>query len=327
MNSISIVIPCRNEEKFIETTLKSLLDQKGVEKVEILVVDGMSEDRTRDVISSLNSDKIKIFDNPNRTTPYALNIGIKNAKGNYIAIFGAHAIYDENYLSQSIQLFNSLENEVYCVGGPIISIGKTDFGIAASEAMSSSIGVGNAKHRFPDYEGYAEMACFPVFKKETFNKFGLYDESLIRNQDDEFCFRIRLKGAKIFISPKVKAKYYVRDSIRGLYKQYFNYGYWRLAVLKKHKLPIAFRQQVPFLFYSVLLLLLIIGLLIKNIFAAFFLPAIYLLAISLYSLLKVRGSLKIKFYFIAAVLTLHFSYAAGFGKGFYDFFYKVKHKK
>ena len=109
------------------------------------------------------------MDNVQRTTPFALNLGIKEAQGKFIYIMGAHAEYADDYLSNSIKLMEEYP-EASCVGGPITSEGKNDFGKAVAYAMSGSMGVGNAKHRFPEYEGYAEMACFPVFRKEVFDK-------------------------------------------------------------------------------------------------------------------------------------------------------------
>jgi GT2 family glycosyltransferase len=206
--------------------------------------------------------------------------------------------------------------EVYCTGGPIISKGSNDFAKAVAISMSSSIGVGNANHRIPDFEGYAEMACFPMFKKEVFSKFGLYDESLVRNQDDEYCFRIRLNGGKIFISPKVKSSYYVRDSALKLFNQYYLYGKWRIPVLFKHKVPISYRQQVPALFFLIVLIIFLFAIFINEILIGFIIPALYLIILISFALSKIK---KNKFSVIknipTAIFILHFSYAIGFLSG------------
>ena len=225
----------------------------------------MSQDGTKELLNELSTinQNIKIIENPAKVTPVALNIGIKNSMGKYIAILGAHAEYSDDYFRENLVLM-AAHPEVSCTGGPIISEGKNDFTKAVAIAMSSPIGVGNAKHRFPEYEGYAEMACFPFFKKDVFDKYGLYDESLIKNQDDEFCFRIRLKGAKIYISNKVKSTYYVRDSFSKLFGQYYSYGKWRIPVLLKHKIAISYRQQVPALFFLAIAWLVIISIYLNN---------------------------------------------------------------
>jgi GT2 family glycosyltransferase len=260
-----------------------------------------------------------LVDNPQFITPQALNIGIKNAKGEFIAILGAHAEYAPDYLTTCLDLANQ-HPEVLCVGGPIISKGKTPFAKATAIAMSSIIGVGNAKHRFPDYEGYAEMACFPIFRREVFNNYGLYDESLIKNQDDEFCFRITKSGGKVFISPKAKSSYFVRESPLGLFKQYYQYGYWRVAVLKKHKMPISYRQQIPILFYITVITLAVIGILGKNLIVGTIVPALYLLLIIAFSIpVFIREKIKIAIQFPVAVIVLHLSYAVGFFAGIIKF--------
>jgi glycosyltransferase involved in cell wall biosynthesis len=319
---ISIIIPCRNEEKYIGECLTSLLNQVNVkDKMEILVVDGMSNDNSRAIIQKISSKnpKVKLLDNPNFSTPHALNIGIVNAKGEYFAILGAHAEYSPDYLSTCLELVNN-HPEVACVGGPIISKGKSSFAEAAALAMSSVIGVGNAKHRFPNYEGYAEMACFPVFRRDVFDKYGLYDESLIKNQDDEFCFRITRSGEKVFISPKAKSSYFVRESPITLFKQYCNYGFWRVAVLKKHRIPISHRQQIPILFYFLVVLLAVLGLIFQNLMLGISLPIIYFLTIILFTIpIFVKEKLNIAIRFPVAVVVLHMSYAVGFLGGIIKF--------
>ncbi len=317
---VSVIIPCRNEENFIRTTISSLLNQKGFDgNIEIIVVDGKSSDKTREIICEmkLENENLYLVINEKQITPIAMNLGIKAAKGKYIAIMGAHTEYDQNYLSECLKLFNKYPL-IGCTGGSILSVGKSNFGKAAAAAMSHPIGVGNAKHRFPNYEGYAEGAAFPVFKKEVFDKIGLYDERLIKNQDDDFNFRLTKSGYKVYISPKAKCKYYVRERPIELFRQYFDYGYWRMATIKKHKLPVSFRQLVPALFLFSILFFIGIGFLISayQLIISIFVPAIYLLVIfgSDIKVMKQNG-LKTGMFFPAAVITLHFAYGLGFIKG------------
>jgi len=276
---VSIIVCSRNEEKYIYSCLESLINQKNVPgNFEILVIDGMSEDNTGRILSDLADKaqgKIRLFDNPSKIKPPAVNIGFKNSRGRYIAICDAHTIYDKEYIASLVKLITE-HTEAICVGGPIISIGESDFGKASALAMSSYIGVGNPKHRFPDYEGYAEMACFPLFRREVLDLVGLYDERLIRNQDDEYCYRIRKAGGKIYLSPIAKSFYYVRNSPGKLFSQYFSYGLWHIATLKKHKETFALRQLVPAVFFTSVASLLILGLVIGNLWVAFSLPILYL---------------------------------------------------
>ena len=175
---ISGIVPCRNERAHIESCVRSLLAQKtSLFELELLVVDGMSDDGTRDILERLiqSNPNLRMLDNPRRSTPAALNIGIQAGRGEYIAILGAHAEYGPNYLETCLKLLNE-HPEVCCAGGPITSRGKGLFGQAVALAMSHPLGIGNAKHRLPEYEGYAEGACFPMFRRRVFADVGLFDE-------------------------------------------------------------------------------------------------------------------------------------------------------
>jgi glycosyltransferase involved in cell wall biosynthesis len=306
---VTVIIPCRNELDYIEDSVTSILNQKDVPgDIEIIVTDGMSDDGTREKLKKLQleSPNLKVIDNIKKTTPFALNLGVKEAYGDFVCIMGAHSKYKDNYLSNSIKLMEKYP-DASCVGGPIISEGKNDFGKAVARAMSSSIGVGDAKHRFPDYEGYAEMACFPVFRKEVFSQIGLYDESLVRNQDDEFCSRLTSKGGKIFISPSVKSVYYVRDTPSKLFNQYFYYGLYKPLALNKVKAKIIFRHFVPFIF-----VLYLISLPLAYIFPSWLLPIIiYFLIISWNALIS-RLNVNSKIYLFLIYPIIHIAYGIGF---------------
>lgn len=317
---VSVVIPCRNEAEYIKKTIHSIFNQKNIPgEIEILVVDGMSTDGTKDLLDKISSEdnRVKLLPNPKKITPVAMNLGINNALGEYIAIMGAHSEYDENYLSECLKLFN-IDSSIMCTGGPIQSEGRTNFGKASALAMSHPIGVGNAKHRFPNYEGYAEGAGFPVFKKEVFKKIGLYDESLVRNQDDELNFRLTKAGYKVYLSPKVKSKYYVRDNPKKLFTQYYDYGFWRIATLKKHGAAVSIRQLIPAIFYLFILSTIIISpfLPINPVITILTIPVIYLIIIAIFTLeIILEKGIKIGLMFPLAIMILHFSYALGFLKG------------
>lgn len=311
---ISVVIPCRNEKKYIVECLQSLLNQElSRDEYEIIVVDGLSDDGTREILFQFEKQysMIHVIDNELKITPIAMNLGIRNARGENIAICGSHTKYDYKFLSSALKLLQD-HSEAGCVGGPIFSVGENDFAKTVAYAMSSNIGVGNAKHRFPDYEGYAEMACFPIYRKTVFEKIGYFDENLVRNQDDEFSLRYRLSGGKVFISPKVKSIYYVRNSAGKLFKQYFQYGFWRWIVLKKHKIQISYRQMIPPLFIISLIVSFIMGLVIKSFIVFFMIPIVYFIAIFAHSVkIAKRESFKTRLYFFEAVVILHFSYGTG----------------
>jgi cellulose synthase/poly-beta-1,6-N-acetylglucosamine synthase-like glycosyltransferase len=311
----SIIIPCRNEENFIENCINSLYTQSyESSKFEIIIVDGLSNDRTVNILERLKVSykNLRVLTNEKKHTPHALNMGIKNANGKYILILGAHSEYDRDYILNCVEVMET-HPEVDCSGGPITQKGKNFFGKAGAIAMSSIIGVGNVNHRQPDYEGYAEMACFPMFRKKIFEEIGLYDENLINNQDDELCFRLNKKERKVYLTRKAKSIYYVRETFKSLFKQYYNYGYWRIAVLKKHKIPISYRQQIPFLFYIFIIIFFITGLIIKNVTISFFLPISYLMILFLFAFSKImKEKLTVIIIIPIAIMIIHFSYALGF---------------
>lgn len=314
---VSIIVPCRNEKKHIENVVRSILAQDSpIGGFEVVIVDGMSEDGTREILERLTREdsRLRIVDNPAHFTPFAMNSGIRAANGDFIAIMGAHTIYAKNYICTCVELLYE-HPEVWCSGGPILSQGKSFFGRAVAAAMSHPIGVGNAKHRFQNYEGYAEGACFPMFRREIFDIIGLYDESLIRNQDDELNLRMAQNGGKVFISPRAACTYFVRDAPKALFWQYFQYGYYRVAVLRKHRLPASLRQLAPIAFF-----LAVAGLSVGS----WFLPGewvwVGLVLPVAYGIILISGGIgvglkqgfTIGFMFPLAAFIMHFSYALGF---------------
>jgi succinoglycan biosynthesis protein ExoA len=317
---VSIIIPCFNEKQHIDKSIRSILAQEPTPGgFEIIIVDGLSFDGTRDILQRLAAQhsELRIVDNPRRATPCGMNAGIREARGCYVAILGAHTEYATDYVRRCVELLEE-HPEVCCVGGPIISRGKNLFGQAAAAAMSHPVGVGNAKHRFPDYEGYAEGACYPVFRKEVFVKIGLFDENLIRNQDDEFNYRLAREGKKVFISPRARATYFVRETPRELFRQYFQYGFWRVAVLRKHAVPAAWRQIVPAAFLLLAVSALIAGFFLQGWWrmTAVLLPVLYgsVLGASAVRVAREHGA-QVGILWPVAAAIMHVAYACGFIAG------------
>lgn len=314
---VSVIIPCRNEEAHIASCLQTILSQDyPAENLEVLVVDGMSEDGTRDIVARMAHDTagIRLIDNPSRTTPSAMNRGIEASRGRYVAILGAHTKYARDYLRACVELLEE-HPEAACVGGPIHNKGFSSFGRAVALAMSHPVGIGNARHRHAHYEGYAEGACYPVFRREVFSKIGLYDETLIRNQDDELNYRLARHGEKVFISPRARSTYFVRETPSQLYQQYFNYGYWRVAVLRKHRLPASLRQLVPPAFMFLMLTTAIVALSLPGELRLLggVLPTIYGGTLLLVGASEIgRAGWRVALLFPIAVAIMHSAYAAGF---------------
>jgi len=244
---VSIICPIRNEEKYIAECLQSLVEQSfDVDKIEIIVVDGMSDDRTPDIVREFQSKfrHIQHIENPKRIVPAALNLGIRHATGQYILRMDGHAKAAPDYVERCVEALE--KNRVDGVGGPIISVNDSDTGKAIALAMSSPFGVGNSRFRTSDnQECLVDSVAFPAYKKEIFDKVGLFDEELVRCQDDEFNFRIRHFGGKILLTPGIKSWYYPRADFKKLWKQYFGYGLWKVRILQKHFWMMRLRHFVP----------------------------------------------------------------------------------
>ncbi len=250
VSKVSVVIPCRNEEDNIADCLKSVVFNGYPEELlEIFVSDGISSDRTRQIIRHFSMDhpSVVLIDNPELYTPSALNTGIKKSSGDVIIILGAHSVMMPGYIKQCIQILNE-KPEVGCVGGQIISTPQNRKAEWIGKAMVSSFGVGNARFRTGGIDGYVDTVAFGAYRKEVFEKCGLFDEELLRNQDDEFNYRVNRSGYKIWFSNEIHSSYWVRASFKNLYRQYFQYGYWKVFVNRKYNMITSWRQLVPLIF-------------------------------------------------------------------------------
>jgi len=257
MPFVSIIMPVRNEVGFIERVIQNVLDSDyPAEKMEILVVDGMSDDGTRDVIRQLSeSDKrVRMVDNSQRIVPTAMNIGIEAMRGDFFTRIDGHTEVPKDFIARSIQCLYE-HPDAWVAGGSIKTAANTYIGRAIASAMQSPIGVGNARFRLGEYEGWVDTLAFGTHHKWIVDRIGAFDEGLVRNQDDEFNFRIVRAGGKIWMSKDIQSTYFSRGSLGKLRRQYFQYGFWRIRTLQKHKRPASVRQLAPLLFVLSLFLL------------------------------------------------------------------------
>jgi glycosyltransferase involved in cell wall biosynthesis len=324
MITVSIVIPCFNEREYIERCVLSCTQQ--VQKsipfaVEVIVVDGMSNDGTREVLRKLVDQDSSIFfvDNPQKVTPIALNLGIQRAKGHWIMILGAHAELNANYLSIALETLQKNET-IDCIGGIIESSYANGESEAIGLAQTSPFGVGNAYFRTGVKSGFVDTVAFGMYKAQALKKIGGFDDELVRNQDDELNYRWIKNGFTIFLEPTLLSKYYVRGSLKKLFRQYFQYGYWKVYVNKKHKAVTTLRQLVPFAF---------VGFCFATPLLFFMLPYVaipYFLVLGVYMVLgwstaasvtKQNATTATVF---KALVTLHLSYGLGYWKGIFQFF-------
>lgn len=251
--TLSVICPIYNEEKYIGQFLESILQQVfPKDDLEILLVDGMSKDKTREIISEYAQKFpcFKLVDNPQQTVPYAMNNGIKNAQGNIIIRLDAHAEYPSNYFSILVKKLDELEGADN-VGGVCITLpcNDTSVAIAIAECLSNKFGMGNSYFRVGAKDVMSvDTVPFGCFKKSLFDKIGLYDTDMIRNQDDELNGRIIKNGGKIYLLPEVEIKYFARDKISKVKKMFYQYGLYKPLGNKKLGSPATIRQFFPLLF-------------------------------------------------------------------------------
>jgi glycosyltransferase involved in cell wall biosynthesis len=317
LESVSIVTPCRNEEKFIGRCLDSIIAQVfPKDRMEVLVIDGRSTDRTRGIVEEYAKENnfIKLMDNPGRIQTLATNIGIRASKGGVIIRMDAHAEYPRDYVSKLLDWLKT--SKVDCVGGLWITKpgDKTFSAEAIALTLSSPFGVGNAYYRIGIKESKrVDTVPYGCYKKEVFDTVGLFNENLNRTDDLEFNLRLKRAGGKILLVPEIVSYYYARSTLMSLARQNFGNGFWVLYSLRFVKLPFSLRHLVPFFFVSSLFGSLVISL--------FYQPFIYLLALifGLYLCLNLfvscslslRNGVKYFPFLVVTFLTLHVSYGLG----------------
>ena len=321
-SKISIVIPCRNEEMYISQCLNSLLASNyPKELVEIIVCDGMSTDNTPALIEELASKHPSVIklENKNQFTPHGLNLGIERSSGEIIIILGAHTEVYPDFLSKCVNALND-NTDAGCVGGLLENITTDGSSKAISTAMSSVFGVGSAHFRTGRKEGYVDTVAFGAYRKEVFKKVGVFDEDLVRNQDDEFNYRLIKSGYKIYLSKEIRAKYYVRSSFVKLLRQYFQYGYWKVYVNKKHKTITTFRQIVPALFVVFLIAGLTLSWLNAVVFTAFLaILLVYVVSAKIAAIQSTWNPVGIA-KTIFAFMMMHIGYGVGYLEGLVHFY-------
>jgi len=243
---VSIIIPCKNEVKHIEDCLNSVLAQKihGWE-LEIIVADGMSDDGTREILKRFQEqdNRVRLVDNPISFVGPGLNAALRVARGAIIVRMDAHTKYAEDYIEQCVLVQKLTEADN--VGGPWIAQGTGYISRAIAAAFNSVFAIGGGRSHRKNYEGVVDtvyLGCWPI---ETFKRYGEFDEAFVRNQDDEHNLRITRGGGKVWQSPRIKSIYTPRSSLRNLFKQYFEYGYWKTLIMRKYRLPASLRHLAP----------------------------------------------------------------------------------
>ena len=322
---VSVICPIYNEEKYITKCIESVLEQDyPTEDLEILFVDGLSTDKTRKIVSDYATryNQIRLLDNPHRIVPYAMNIGIKAAKGDIIIRLDGHVEYPTNYISKCVHYLMTLPNAEN-VGGvcQTLPCNERNISQAIAIALSTGFGMGNSSFRIGSTEiRKVDTVPFGCFRKSLFERVGYYDYELVRNQDDELNGRIIKNGGTIYLIPEIKTKYFSRDKICKIRRMFYQYGLYKPLVNKKLGSPATARQFVPLLF--------LLGIVLGGILSAFsiYIMYIYFAVLALYLAIGLFIGCKYAVKYRRPMLTLlmpylfanvHLSYGYGYLRGIY----------
>jgi glycosyltransferase involved in cell wall biosynthesis len=325
---VSVILPVRNEAAYIRRSLGSVLAQDYPDgRLEILVIDGMSTDGTRETIKEMKHAQekysVRLIDNPRLVTPVALNCGLNHARGQIVIRVDGHceiAQIAPDYVRRCVQYLQT--EDIDGVGGVIETIGNTYKARAIAIAMSVIFGVGNSSFRTQQHRQLlVDTIPFPAYRLETIRAVGAYDEEMLCNEDDEYNYRLRERGGRLLLANDISSRYYCRGSLRSLWQQYLNYGLWKIRVMQKHSGQMRVRQFIPSTFVFTLVLSLLV---------AFSFPWGWVLFIGMvgsYSLANLGASLLTaarrgwQYLPLLPVIfaILHFSYGIGFLTGLVKF--------
>lgn len=322
---IAVVIPCRNEVKNIEECIHAIFESDVPDswEIKVNVVDGLSDDGTIELLQSLQNQYplLSIVVNHKKVTPIAFNLGIQAGDGcDYVQIIGARQVIDKTYIRKAVERLES-DKSIWCVGGKVQNVFQNYEGKIIASAMSTSLGMGIGNFRTVEQSAFVDTVGTPMYPFWVFEKIGFFDEELIRNQDDDFNFRVINAGGKIFFDASISLKYYVRGNFQNLKTQFYQYGYWKVFVNRKHKAVTTIRQLVPPLFVVYLLLMAlswVLGSLVGSVSST---PLLIYFALVGYTSYKLQMSdTNMKFFDLFKTFPiLHISYGWGYLRGIVDF--------
>jgi len=327
---ITIILPVRNEAKYIRAVLDAVLTQTfPQDEIEILVADGMSTDGTREIIKEFQQShpQIKLLDNPGKIVPIGMNIALRQARGEIVIRVDGHTEIAPNYVSNCVAALQRTGADN--VGGCMTPIGTTPFGKAVATATSTPFGIGDSKFHYSTLEGVVDSVYMGAWNKEVFYKIGLFDEELVRNQDDEFNYRLRKFGGRIVLDPNIRSCYTTRSTPFSLWKQYYEYGLYKVRVLQKHPRQMSIRQFVPAAFICGLLASIILTLITS--WGWVLLSSVTVLYIASNLLASAINALKKGWRHLLPLplvyAIIHMSYGTGFLTGLFKFWNRWGDKK
>ncbi|MBI5308205.1 MAG: glycosyltransferase family 2 protein [Planctomycetes bacterium] len=243
---VCIIIPERNENSTIRTCLDAVIAQDYPQNlVSILVVDGISTDGTREILAEYETKHsfFKVIESPRKVVPPGFNMALRCTHADIIIRVDGHTVIAPDYVRQCVEALHRTKADN--VGGKMNAVSTTRFGQAVAFATSTPFGVGGSRFHYSDKEEWVDSVYMGAWPRQVFEKIGLFDEELVRDQDDEFNYRLRQQGGRILLSPAIRSEYTVRSTPLSLFRQYAGYGYWKVRVLQKHPLQMSLRQFIP----------------------------------------------------------------------------------
>jgi len=325
---VTVVMPVRNEGAFILRSLGSVLAQDyPSDRMEVLVADGMSSDETRELVSAEQKRhaNVRLLDNPGKIVSYGLNAAIAESRGEIIVRVDGHCELPTDYVRRCVE---HLQNGADCVGGWWETVGHNTVSRAIASAMSSRFGVGGATFRTVKGRTLeVDTVPFPGFRREVLERAGPFDEELVRDQDDEYSYRLRKHGARIILAGDIHSRYFSRSSYRSLASQYAQYGYWKVRVLQLHPRQIRIGQYVPAAF--------VLGLAVALAAVPFVGPWLLIALALVYTTASLgaavvaswRDGWELLPFIPPAFFLLHFCYGAGFLAGLVSFRKRWSHPR
>lgn len=320
---VSVIVPCRNELRWIDAFLESILAQRlGELRMEVLIADGASDDGTRARLASwvLRDARLKMIDNPAGIVSTGLNEAIRRAGGDYVVRMDVHTTYADDYIAQCILALQS--TGATCVGGAWVPVGEGVVSEAIAAAFSSRFGSGGARSRSTTYSGPVDTVYLGAWRRADLVRLGGFDEALVRNQDDELNLRIVRGGGTVWQGSAIRSRYSPRGSLKALFRQFFQYGYWKVAVIRKHHLPASPRHLVPFIAMAAVVIMAMLGLAwpAAGVLAILAIAGYAALALAVAARMAspVRQLRKVVC-MAGAFAAMHGGYGLGFGRGLWDF--------
>lgn len=320
MPLVSIIVPFYNEQATIRLLLDAIRQQTfPTQDLEVVLADGKSEDQSRETISAFQAEhpelKIRVVENPKRIIPAGLNCALRAAQGQYIIRLDAHSVPAPDYIERCVE--NLEAGRAENIGGVWEIRPRGDGAIKRAIAVAAAhpFGVGDARYRYTTQAGFVDTVPFGAFRREVFDRYGVFDENLLTNEDYEYNARLRQAGGRIWLDPRIRSTYFARPDLRSLAKQYWRYGYWKWHMLRRYPKTLRWRQALPPAF--------VVSLIVLLVFSIFWPAARVLLAaeVLLYGLALAAGAViparrrrdpGLLLTVPLAIAVMHISWGAGF---------------